>query len=148
MEVFNNLCQATQRILGSCFRSTLNRFASADTIVPDPANPQSFNRYSYGYNNPLKYIDPSGHFTEEAITDYITNSVCGGQSETACTQDTLDQWKSDEEWWNMLLLAEAGDIIFGNSHPVCGALGGTYGCSRNFYAAFQGEGNCGHENLA
>ncbi len=39
----------------------INRFISADTIVPDPANPQSFNRYSYALNNPVKYTDPSGH---------------------------------------------------------------------------------------
>ncbi len=42
-------------------RSYLNRWLSADTIVPDPANPQSLNRYSYVHNNPLRYIDPSGH---------------------------------------------------------------------------------------
>jgi len=29
--------------------------------VPNPANPQAFNRYSYVYNNPLRYVDPSGH---------------------------------------------------------------------------------------
>lgn len=29
--------------------------------MPSPGNPQSFNRYSYVYNNPLKYTDPSGH---------------------------------------------------------------------------------------
>ena len=40
---------------------TLNRFASADTIVPNPSNPQSFNRYSYSYNNPVKFSDPTGH---------------------------------------------------------------------------------------
>ena len=39
----------------------LGRFISADTIVPDPTNPQSLNRYSYVKNNPLKYTDPSGH---------------------------------------------------------------------------------------
>jgi len=39
----------------------LNRFVSPDTIVPNPANPQSLNRYSYVYNNPLLYTDPSGH---------------------------------------------------------------------------------------
>jgi RHS repeat-associated protein len=39
----------------------LNRWLSPDTIVPDLANPQSLNRYSYVRNNPLKYIDPSGH---------------------------------------------------------------------------------------
>jgi RHS repeat-associated protein len=40
---------------------TIRRFISPDTIVPYPFNPQSFNRYSYCSNNPLKYIDPSGH---------------------------------------------------------------------------------------
>jgi len=40
---------------------SLGRWLSADTIVPDPANPQSLNRYAYVYNNPCKYTDPSGH---------------------------------------------------------------------------------------
>ena len=31
------------------------RFASADTIVPDPASPQSFNRYAYTLNNPMTH---------------------------------------------------------------------------------------------
>ena len=39
----------------------LGRFLSADTIVPDWKYPQSLNRYSYVYNNPLKYVDPTGH---------------------------------------------------------------------------------------
>jgi hypothetical protein len=34
---------------------------SADTLIPDLYNPQSFNAYSYCLNNPLKYVDPSGH---------------------------------------------------------------------------------------
>lgn len=40
---------------------SIGRVISPDTIVPNPANPQSLNRYSYCLNNPLKYIDPSGH---------------------------------------------------------------------------------------
>ncbi|MCP5100805.1 MAG: hypothetical protein GY943_35085 [Chloroflexi bacterium] len=39
----------------------LNRFLSADSIVPNPTSPQSFNRYSYTRNNPVNRIDPSGH---------------------------------------------------------------------------------------
>ncbi|MCU0521866.1 MAG: RHS repeat-associated core domain-containing protein [Anaerolineae bacterium] len=39
----------------------LGRFIQADTLVPEPGNPQSLNRYSYVYNNPLKYTDPTGH---------------------------------------------------------------------------------------
>src|SRR5690606_21290634 len=40
---------------------SIGRFASADTIVPDPTNPQAFSRYSYVLNNPIVLIDPSGH---------------------------------------------------------------------------------------
>jgi len=39
----------------------LGRFVQADTIVPNPGNPQSLNRYSYVYNRPLVYVDDSGH---------------------------------------------------------------------------------------
>ena len=37
----------------------------ADTIVPNPANPQSLNRFSYVLNNPVRYTDPTGHRLEE-----------------------------------------------------------------------------------
>jgi RHS repeat-associated protein len=39
----------------------LGRWISPDSIIPDPANPQSFNRFSYTRNNPVKFRDPSGH---------------------------------------------------------------------------------------
>jgi RHS repeat-associated protein len=39
----------------------LGRFISPDSIVHNPSNPNDLNRYSYGRNNPLKYIDPTGH---------------------------------------------------------------------------------------
>jgi len=39
----------------------LRRFVSPDTILPDLTNPQALNRFSYAYNNPVKYNDPTGH---------------------------------------------------------------------------------------
>ena len=33
--------------------------------MPDPFDPQSLNRYSYCLNNPLKYVDPTGHCSAE-----------------------------------------------------------------------------------
>ena len=45
------------------YDSELGRFLSADTMIPYMHNTQSFNRYSYVRNNPLKYTDPSGHYS-------------------------------------------------------------------------------------
>jgi RHS repeat-associated protein len=38
----------------------LNRFLSVDPVLGEVESPQSWNRYAYVRNNPLKYTDPSG----------------------------------------------------------------------------------------
>jgi len=43
------------------YDSSLGRFIQADTIIPGAGNPQAYDRYAYTLNNPLRYIDPSGH---------------------------------------------------------------------------------------
>ena len=40
----------------------IGRFLSADSIVPNFANPQNLNRFSYTLNNPVRYTDPTGHY--------------------------------------------------------------------------------------
>ena len=40
----------------------LGRFISPDPFIQDASNLQNLNRYSYVFNNPLKYTDPSGYF--------------------------------------------------------------------------------------
>ena len=47
------------------YNPALGRFIQPDSIVPDPTDPQSYNRYAYVRNNPLKYTDPSGHEFEQ-----------------------------------------------------------------------------------
>jgi RHS repeat-associated protein len=39
----------------------LGRFAQADTLVPEPGNPQAWDRYAFVYNNPIRYSDPTGN---------------------------------------------------------------------------------------
>jgi len=57
-------------------------FTQADTLIPDPADPQAYNRYQYVRNNPANYTDPSGHvlsnpwelrwtFTQPGYADWI-----------------------------------------------------------------------------
>lgn len=45
---------------GRLYDPLLGRFLSTDNFVQEPGSTQSFNRYSYCLNNPLKYTDPSG----------------------------------------------------------------------------------------
>jgi RHS repeat-associated protein len=59
------------------FSPYLNRFISADTLVPDAGDPQSWNRFSYGLNNPVKYTDPTGHDVDCGIGE----SGCKRQSQ-------------------------------------------------------------------
>ncbi|WP_375753006.1 RHS repeat-associated core domain-containing protein [Vibrio sp. HN007] len=42
------------------YDEVLGRFLSADPLIQAPYVTNSFNRYSYVVNNPLKSIDPTG----------------------------------------------------------------------------------------
>jgi RHS repeat-associated protein len=54
----------------------LGRFIQPDTIIPNPADPQSWNRYSYVLDNPIIFSDPSGHGVDcgigmGCVSDYV-----------------------------------------------------------------------------
>lgn len=71
---------------GRVYDPVLARFMTPDPGVPHPLNLQSFNRYSYALNNPLRNIDPSG-FCDEYYTDdcddYDTGYPTGGTNGTS-----------------------------------------------------------------
>ena len=46
----------------------VGRFLAPDSMIPDPLDSQSFNRYTYVRNRPLSATDPTGH-TGEAIDE-------------------------------------------------------------------------------
>jgi RHS repeat-associated protein len=46
------------------YDSYLNRWCQPDSIIPDPTYPQSFDRYAYVRNNPVNFVDPTGHREE------------------------------------------------------------------------------------
>jgi len=62
----------------------LGRFVQPDTIIPDPADPQLFNRYSYVSNSPTNRTDPTGHCDEWNDVD---KSCYGALTLPKCTAD-------------------------------------------------------------
>jgi len=55
----------------------LGRHTSADPTVPDPANAQAFNRYSYVLNNALVFTDPTG-LAPGNSTNGLLDRPCSG----------------------------------------------------------------------
>ena len=97
----------------------IGRFASADTIVPDPTNPQSFNRYSYGYNNPVKYIDEDGHIPilpllfkagANGAADLMVQAAANYFFDPSVT--SVDQAFENINWWQVARSAAEGAILF------------------------------------
>jgi RHS repeat-associated protein len=81
----------------------VGQFLSADSIVPGFYNPQSLNRFSYCYNNPLVFIDPSGHLpgaielaaSESEGKDWWEGTPDGGDDSSGSESDSQsprDTW--------------------------------------------------------
>ncbi|MBN2891615.1 MAG: hypothetical protein JXL97_07100 [Bacteroidales bacterium] len=66
---------------GRVYDPILARFLSPDNYVQLPDFTQSFNRFSYAFNNPLKYTDPDGEFIFSAFlgpAGVIIDGACWG----------------------------------------------------------------------
>ncbi len=74
---------------GRIYDPLLARFLSADPILQDPMNAQSYNRYSYVMNNPTNLTDPTG-FAAIAVTS--TRLV---DPSIVCTGAGCREWMRD-----------------------------------------------------
>ena len=63
---------------GRCYDPLTSHFLSVDAYVQSPDNSQSFNRYAYCMNNPLKYVDPSGWYMTGAMHGSRTSGLGWG----------------------------------------------------------------------
>ncbi|MCR8843766.1 hypothetical protein NQ117_08705 [Paenibacillus sp. SC116] len=83
---------------------SMGRFISEDTYEGEPDNPLSLNLYTYVANNPLGYIDPSGHRWEsynlkevEIVLDHAMK---------------LNSSKADEYWATRQYLGKVFEPVF------------------------------------
>jgi len=98
----------------------IGRFISADTIAQSPYNPQSLNRYSYCMNNPLNYVDPSGHV---AIPGPKLDEFRKGFNETS--REVVDPyytyvWSPIRAAMSSLNQTLGGNVEFGNGDGARG----------------------------
>jgi RHS repeat-associated protein len=56
-------------MIGRIYDPEARRFLTPDPFIQDPLSSQSHNRYSYVWNNPSTFTDPTGFYTEEGGSD-------------------------------------------------------------------------------
>ncbi len=88
-------------------RPELGVFLTRDSWPGDVRQPGTLNGYGYGLGNPLRFSDPTGHFTEEAIRNYLQQTYKDSWGVV------WGVWQRDASWLSMLGAAQAGDIFAG-----------------------------------
>ncbi|MGB0383565.1 MAG: RHS repeat-associated core domain-containing protein [Ardenticatenaceae bacterium] len=117
------------------YNPELGRFIQADTIVPSPGNPQSLNRYSYVYNNPLKYTDPTGHYSDAEIQTHLQDTYGGNW------RDYWDAWQADPYWMAILHAANDDDYLsYGSGGVAFRDKPGSFALSQGKLHQHQGQG--------
>lgn len=116
---------------GRIYNPRLARFLQAAPFVQSPDNGQNWNRYSYTFNNPLAYMDPSGNLsvgdwarTVAAIAiTYWTGGMAAGVIQTA---GGLSAAVSSGAIWNAAAWSVAGGFAAGavQSGSLKGAVAG------------------------
>lgn len=95
---------------GRMYDANLGRFLSPDNFIQDPFNTQSFNRYGYVWNNPLKYVDPSG---EGILTAIIIGAIVGAYVGGSVANGDLNPLNWDYGSWKTWTGIVVGGVIGG-----------------------------------
>ncbi|MBB6523343.1 RHS repeat-associated core domain-containing protein [Pseudoteredinibacter isoporae] len=76
---------------GRVYSAELGKMMSPDPVTSEPDNGRNYNRYTYAYNNPLKYVDLNGYEVEDA-----PGATCPRDGPPACPgpgpQGALNAW--------------------------------------------------------
>ena len=104
---------------GRCYDPVIGRMLSPDVAIQDEHNMQAYNRYSYCFNNPLRFTDPSGYVVTMPFEYYGFDSwdygYCGfsySQGSAFNTEDTEGKPRLDEDWFEN---EETGAIYYNSN---------------------------------
>ncbi len=121
---------------GRLYDPVLGRFFSPDNYVQFPGFTQSYNRYSYCLNNPLKYTDPSGELSFTVAFGIF--NVITGMMQAAFNGENV--WKA-----GILGIMRAGAAYgIGDYFDITGSIGrellraGAHGITSGIFNSFDG----------
>jgi RHS repeat-associated protein len=91
---------------GRVYDPVIGQFLSPDPVLQDEDNPLNYNKYIFVFNNPLKYVDPTGmtaeNFFDATVTENseaIDDMVEGGNTIRIISNTTGGElWITQEEW--------------------------------------------------
>ncbi len=117
---------------GRMYDPVMSSFLSVDNYVQAPDFSQSFNRYAYCLNNPLRYTDPDGEWVQ-----YVIGGLLGAWNGYSIGKAAgLDGWGLV---WSTVGGAAVGAATAGIGNVVSSAYGATLGGAAA--GAFAGAGN-------
>lgn len=102
---------------GRMYDPFTSSFLSVDNYVQSPDYTQSFNRYAYCLNNPLKYTDPDGEFWH-----LIIGAAIGGIANLATNWGKIDTFGEGLAYFG--IGAAAGALSAGVGAGVSSLIGG------------------------
>ena len=91
---------------GRLYDPVLGRMLSPDIAIQDEHNAQAYNRYSYCFNNPLRFTDPSGYMVRMPFEYYgietFSYSYLGSNTRKGSsfnTEATEGMQRPDDDWF-------------------------------------------------
>ena len=123
---------------GRLYDPLTSSFLSVDAYVQSPEDAQSFNRYAYCHNNPLRYVDPSGWYMLGAGygTSFNNNPGWG---------ESYSQHAYEPRELGMLQLPDCSVMTWWMEGERLGGGGGGGGCStyeNNASKFYDDQGRC------
>jgi RHS repeat-associated protein len=111
------------------YHSIQGRWVSPDRAglaVASPANPQSWNRYTYALNNPLRYIDPSGLDYCAPGSVWYDDAGNVGYDDSQCVSD--DQYGDGSAYPGYIYVSTTENVtVDDNSSSSASVLGSALG---------------------
>jgi len=108
---------------GRIYDPILGRMLSPDNYIQDAGFSQNYNRYSYVWNNPLKYNDPTGKWILDAIAMTVGGGINLALNWNKLSGSPWDKFVKGAEYF--AVGAIAGEVALYTGGAALAAAGGT-----------------------